>query len=149
MACEDRAGCRGAVLHFAYGFGDDLANWASLITKLAIVRDIDQHWTLSSSIVSYSAFNGGEAYADYAGTLAAPPSGVPLTDLGNDTPFGPNLYANLGVEYRPNKRWTIRIDGYNLAALPDRSLSKRNYILRTSEYSAEPAAVGVSVAYRF
>jgi hypothetical protein len=120
-----------------YGFGNDLANWASSVTKLAIIRDIDKRWAVSSSVIYYSAFSGGEAYANYAATLAIPPSGVPRTDAGNDVPFGPNLYANLGMEYRPSQRWTIRVDGYNLAAPLGQSLSKRNYILRTSEYSLE------------
>jgi outer membrane receptor protein involved in Fe transport len=132
-----------------YGFGNDLANWATSVTKLTLVRDIDTRWTVSSSVTYYSAFNGGEAYANYAATLAIPPSGVPLTDPGNDVPFGPNLFANLGMEYRPSQRWTIRMDGYNLAAPLGQSLSKRNYILRTSEYSGEPAGLGVSVAYHF
>lgn len=132
-----------------YGFGDDLANWACSITKVSVIHDLSRDWTVSSSLVYYNGFPGGKDYAEYADTLATAPSGVPRSDAGYDRPYGPNLYVNLGVEYRPNENWTIRLDGYNLAALVDRSISKRNYILRTSEYSEEPAAVALSVTYSF
>jgi iron complex outermembrane receptor protein len=132
-----------------YGFGNQLANWAPSITKLAIIHDIARNWTVSSSIVYYSGFPGAKDYAHYASTLASPPSGVPLTDPGYNTPFGPNLYVNLGLEYRPTEKFTIRLDGYNLAALADPTLSKRNYILRTSEFSVQPAAVSLSMKYQF
>lgn len=132
-----------------YGFGSELANWAPSITKLTLVHDLSRHWSVSSSVIYYSGFPGGEDYAKYAATLISPPSGVPRSDPGYDTPYGPNLYVNMGLEWRPNDHWTVRLDGYNLAALFDRSLSKRNYILRTSEYSEEPAAVAISITYRF
>jgi len=132
-----------------YGFGDDLANWAPSITKLAITHDFTPKWTGSASIVYYSGFSGAQDYANYAATLAKAPSGVPLSDSGYTTPYGPNLYVNLGLEYRPTDHWTIRLDGYNLAALADQKLSKRNYILRQSEFSIEPASLAVSIRYSF
>ncbi len=132
-----------------YGFGNDLANWAPSITKLSVIHDLTKQVTVNSSVIYYSGFPGGEDYADFAGSLATPPSGVPLVDAGYTRPFGMNLFVNLGVEYRPDDHWKIRVDGYNLAALIDSSWSKRNYILRTSEYSEEPASIALSVTYSF
>jgi len=132
-----------------YGFGDDLAEWAPSITKLAVLQDIGKKWTLSASAVYYSGFPGAQAYADYNRSLAKPSSGAPLSNPGYTTPYGPNLYVNLGVEYRPSEHWTLRLDGYNLAALADKTLSKRNYYFRLSEFSEEPAALTVSARYRF
>jgi iron complex outermembrane receptor protein len=132
-----------------YGFGHDLAEWAPFITKLALVHDFDKRWTASASLVYYSGFPGAQDYANLNATLAKPSSNVPFSDPGFDTPYGPNLYVNLGVEYRPSKQWTIRVDGYNLAALADETLSKRNYYFRLSEFSVEPASVAVSARYRF
>jgi iron complex outermembrane receptor protein len=132
-----------------YGYGDDLANWAPSITKLALVHDFAKKWTASSSVIYYSGFPGAQDYANYAATLSKPPSAVPLSDPGYTTPYGPNLYVNLGLEYRPSEKWSIRLDGYNLAALADQTLSKRNYILRMSEFSVEPASMAVSIRYRF
>jgi iron complex outermembrane receptor protein len=132
-----------------YGFGDDLAEWAPFITKLALVHDIGKKWTVSSSLVYYSGFPGAEDYARYAGSFASPPSAAPLSDPGYTGPYGPNLYINLGLEYRPTKNWSIRLDGYNLAALADETLSKRNYYFRLSEFSVQPASLAVSIRYRF
>ncbi|MGD0390639.1 MAG: TonB-dependent receptor [Tepidisphaeraceae bacterium] len=132
-----------------YGFGDNLANWAPSITKLAITHDFTPKWSGSASIVYYSGFPGAQDYANYAATLAKAPSGVPLSNSGYSTPYGPNLYVNLGLEYRVSDHWTIRLDGYNLAALVDPTLSKRNYILRQSEFSIEPASMSLSVRYSF
>jgi iron complex outermembrane receptor protein len=132
-----------------YGFGNELAAWAPSITKLTVLHDITPKWTVSGSLVYYSGFPGAEDYAHYAATLAKPPSGVPLSDPGFNTPYGPNLYLNMGVEYRPTEHLSFRVDGYNLVALVDQTLSKRNYILRESEFSVQPASVAVSMRYRF
>jgi iron complex outermembrane receptor protein len=132
-----------------YGFGNDLAEWAPSITKLSLIQDLTKDVTANVSAVYYSGFPGARDYARYASTLASPPSAVPLSDAGYTVPYGPNLYINAGLEYRPNKQLTIRLDGYNLAGLISEKLSKRNYYFRTSEYSEEPAAVRLSVIYRF
>ncbi|HVM59829.1 MAG TPA: TonB-dependent receptor plug domain-containing protein [Verrucomicrobiae bacterium] len=132
-----------------YGFGDDLANWAPSITKLAVVQDFARKWSVSSSVIFYSGYPGAQDYANYARTLPNPPSAVPLSDPGYTKPYGPDLFVNLGLEYRPSPECTIRLDGYNLAALADSTLSKRNYVLRTSEFSIEPASVTASIRYRF
>lgn len=132
-----------------YGYGNDLAEWAPGITKLAIVQELSKKWTASSSLVYYSGFPGGKDFANYAATFANAPSAMPLSDPGYDKPYGPNLYVNLGLEFRPTDKWTLRVDGYNLAALADETLSKRNYYFRLSEFSVQPAAASVSARYRF
>lgn len=132
-----------------YGYGNELANWSPSITKLAITDDISKRWSASTSIVFYSGFPGGQDYANYAATLTNPPGGVPLSAAGYTTPYGPNLYVNFGLEYRPNEQTSIRVDGYNLDALANPLLTKRNYILRTSEFTVEPASVALSVRYKF
>jgi outer membrane receptor protein involved in Fe transport len=132
-----------------YGYGHDLTEWAPFITKLALLHDIGKKWTVSSSLVYYSGFPGAEDYARYNATLAKPATGAPFSDPGYTEPYGPNLYVNLGLEYRPTQQWTIRVDGYNLAALADEKLSKRNYYFRLSEFSVQPASLTVSIRYRF
>ncbi|HTS20042.1 MAG TPA: TonB-dependent receptor plug domain-containing protein [Verrucomicrobiae bacterium] len=132
-----------------YGYGNDLAEWAPFVTKFAALHDVGKKWTLSSSVVYYSGFPGAQAYADYNRSLSKPSSGAPLSNPNYTTPYGPNLYINLGVEFRPSNNWTFRLDGYNLAALADPTLSKRNYYFRLSEFSVEPASMTVSARYRF
>jgi iron complex outermembrane receptor protein len=132
-----------------YGFGNELAAWSPWITKLTVIHDITRKVTVSTSVIYYAGFPGAQDYADYAATLASPPSGVPLSDPGFNTPYGPNLYWNVGLEYRPTEHLRFRVDGYNLAALMDQRISKRNYILRESEFSVQPAAVAISARYSF
>ncbi len=132
-----------------YGYGNDLAEWSPFITKLAVVHNLDREWTVSSSLVYYSGFPGAKDYADYASTLSTPPSAVPLSDPGYTKPYGPNLFVNLGLQYHPSEHWTFRVDGYNLAELFDKTLSKRNYYFRMSEFSVMPASLAFSASYRF
>ena len=132
-----------------YGYGDDLAEWSPSITKVAVLHDVGKKWTLSSSVVYYSGFPGAQAYANYNASLSKPVSGAPLSDPGFSTPYGPNLYVNVGVEFRASDRWTFRLDGYNLAELVDTTLSKRNYYFRLSEFSVEPASMAFSARCRF
>jgi hypothetical protein len=132
-----------------YGYGNDLASWPTSITKLAITHDLNREWSCSTSIVYYSGFPGAQDYATYANTLVNPPGGVPLSDPGYTTPYGPDVFWNVGLEYRPNEHWTFRIDGYDLAWLLDQKVSKMNYILRQSEFSEVPASFGLSVRYSF
>ena len=129
-----------------YGFGNQLSNWAPSITKLAITHDFSTQWSGSTSVVYYSGFPGAD---HYAATLASPPGGVPLSAPGYTAPYGPNMYLNCGIEFRPNEHWTFRLDGYNLMALDDPFLSKRNYMLRGSEFSVQPAALGLMARYSF
>ena len=132
-----------------YGFGHDLAEWSPFITKLALLHDIGKEWTVNSSLVYYYGFPGAQDYAKYNATLPTPATSAPFSDPGYTEPYGPNVYLNLGVEFRPSTHWTIRLDGYNLAGLVDYTLSKRNYYFRTSEFSVQPPSMAVSARYRF
>lgn len=132
-----------------YGYGNDLAEWAPFITKLAITHDLSRAWAASGSVVHYSGFPGAQDYARYAASLPAPPSAVPVSDPAYTEPYGANLFVNLGLEYHPSPRWSIRLDTHNLAALADKKLSKRNYYFRLSEFSTQPAAASLTFRYRF
>jgi iron complex outermembrane receptor protein len=132
-----------------YGYGNDLANWAQFVTKAVVRQELSPRWTVSTSAVHYSGFGGAKDYAAYASTFASPPSAIPLSDPGFDTPYGPNLYWNAGLEFRPTQDWNVRLDGYNLVAPMDRTLSKRNHYFRMSEYNLQPASLAVSIRHRF
>jgi iron complex outermembrane receptor protein len=132
-----------------YGYGNNLAEWAPYITKFALVQNIGKRWTASSSLVHYSGFPGARDFAAYAATLPTLPSAMPSSDPGYDTPYGPNLYVNSGVEFRPADHWAVRLDGYNLAALADKTLSKRNYYFRLSEFSVQSASAALSLRFHW
>jgi hypothetical protein len=59
------------------------------------------------------------------------------------------LLAARRVAIRPSEEWDVRVDGYNLVTSFDKTLSKRNYYFRLSEFEVQPAAVSLSLRYRF
>src|SRR5690606_500878 len=43
-----------------YGYGNDLAEWAPAVTKIAITHELNDRWSVSSSAVHYSGFPGAK-----------------------------------------------------------------------------------------
>ena len=127
----------------AYGYGESLASWANNVTKLTLVHDLSEQWSVSTSLRVYWGFPGAQDLANWNATQT-PPYNLALTDPGYTKAFGPNAYWNLGLEYRPSKHLTLRADAFNIIGWFNETLSKRNYILRGSEYSVEAPAVMVS-----
>lgn len=131
-----------------YGFGDDLANWANHITKLAWTRELDESWSASSSLRVYWGYPGAEDLAAWNGSLDAPTS-FALADPGYDEAFGASVYWNAGLEFRPTERLTLRADAYNILGWFDETLNKRGYYFRGSEYSVEAASMALSAKLEF
>lgn len=139
----------------------DLLAWSSMISKLSVTHDITSKLTASTSLTFYWGFDGAEDLAKHINLQdpgfintnvtpnAATASNTPQSQPGYTTPYGANLYWNVGLEYRPTENWTLRIDGYNLAELFDDTLSKRNYFFRMSEFSVEAASLALSAKYKF
>ncbi len=132
----------------AYGYGDGLASWANHVTKLALVHDLSKKWSVSSSLRVYWGFSGAEDLANW-NDVQAKPYNLALTDPGYEDAFGPNVFWNAGLEYRLNTHLTLRADAFNMVGWIDEKLSKRNYILRGSEYSVEAPAVMLSARVTF
>jgi len=131
-----------------YGFGHDLANWANNITKLALIQELTGGWTASTSLRAYWGFPGARALADWNATHT-PPLSFALSDPGYDDAYGPSVFWNAGLEYRPTKRLTLRADAYNMLGWADRTLNKRIYFFRGSDYSPEAASVALSAKLSF
>lgn len=131
-----------------YGYGNDLANWGNHITKLALNRDLNTAWSASTSLRAYWGFPGARALADWNGAQIAP-QGYALAAPGYDAAYGPSVYWNAGLEYRPSKQLTVRTDAYNIMGWFDRTFNKRNYYFRGSDYSVEAASVAISVKLAF
>lgn len=131
-----------------YGYGHDLANWANNITKFALIREIDAQWTASTSLRVYWGFPGAKDLADWNGAQSSP-RGYALADSGYDTAYGRSVYWNAGLEYRPTKQLTMRLDAFNIMGWFDKTLNKRAYYFRGSDYSVEAASVAISAKVLF
>lgn len=126
-----------------YGYGHDLANWANNITKLAVTHDLGAEWSASTSLRVYWGFPGAKALADWNGSRSSP-LGYALADPGYSA-YGPSVYLNLGIEYRPAKPLTLRLDAFNVIGWFDKTLNKRIYYFRGSDYSVEAASLALTV----
>ncbi len=131
-----------------YGFGDDLANWANHITKIALIHDFDEVWSINTSLRAYWGFPGAEALADWNNSRSTPLD-IAWDDPGYDEAYGPSVYWNAGLEYRPYRNLALRADAFNILGWFDETLNKRSYYFRGSEYSVEPAAVAISMKFKF
>jgi len=131
-----------------FGYGNSLASWADNLTKLTVTHDFTEQWSASSSLRVYWGFPGAEDLAAWNATQPAP-FDMALTDPGYTKAFGPNVYWNAGVQYQFNKHLTLRADAYNMVGWMDDILSKRNYIVRGSEYSVQAPAVMFSARWMF
>ena len=131
-----------------YGFGHDLANWANNITKLALLQELGGTWTASTSLRVYWGYPGARDLADWNGAQT-PPRSLALADPGYDDAFGPSVFWNAGLACRPTKQLTLRADAYNMLGWADRTLNKRIYYFRGSDYSSEAASVALSAQLTF
>jgi hypothetical protein len=77
------------------------------------------------------------------------PLGYALTDPGYDAAYGPSAYWNAGLEYHPSKHLSIRADAFNILVWVDKSLNKRLYYFRGSDYSEEAPSVAISAKITF
>ncbi|MDD1620947.1 MAG: TonB-dependent receptor plug domain-containing protein [Methylococcaceae bacterium] len=131
-----------------YGYGHDLANWSNNITKLALIQEFNKEWSASTSLRVYWGFPGAQALSDWNGSLSSP-RGYALADPGYAAAYGSSVYWNAGLEYRPTKQLTMRADAYDILGWADKTLNKRIYYFRGSDYSSEAASVGLSVRLAF
>jgi hypothetical protein len=131
-----------------YGYGQDLANWANHITKLALIHDLNAKWTVSTSLRAYWGFSGAKALADWNGSRSSP-LGYALADPGYDAAYGRSIFWNAGLEYRPTNHLTVRADAFNIMGWFDKTLNKRIYYFRGSDYSVEAASVAISAKVMF
>ena len=134
-----------------YGYGDDLASFAGEMTKLTLERDLSGQMSVSAAVRGHWGYAGGRAMADFNRdhpTTNRSSNGYPLTD-GSNKAFKGNIYLNLGFEYQPTAKWTLRFDGYNLLGLVDEDLNKRTYFLRVDQYRVEAPSLAVTFRYAF
>jgi hypothetical protein len=131
-----------------YGYGDDLANWSNHVTKFVGQYKLDREWTLDGSLRIYWGFPGLESYNEYqSGSMGS--GSTPAIEPGWEKGYRGDYFLNLGLQYRPCKHLTFRLDGYNLLGLFNSDLNKRNYYTSLGDYRSEAAAVAVWAIYQF
>jgi hypothetical protein len=132
-----------------YGFGNDLASWSPNITKLYIARDLDDLWSVSSSLRVYWGYPGEEDLTAFNNSLATPNGFLGRSDPGYKKAFRGSYFLDGGLERKICRdRGAIRLDLYNVLGWIDQDLNKRN-VLRRAYYRAEAPAVGISARLQY
>jgi iron complex outermembrane receptor protein len=106
-----------------FGYGDDLANWSNHISKIVASYDFDDKLKLDGNAQVYWGFPGAKDYAKYLSDKSSPIS----RDPGYDTPYGPSVFLNLGLQYQLNENMTLRVDAYDLMGLCNKKYNKTLY----------------------
>jgi iron complex outermembrane receptor protein len=135
-----------------HGYGYDLANWPSQITKLTVHRDITRRWSVDSSLRIEWGFPGDQDFLDYRN--ANPPNGPgtpPASVPGWNEPYGINAFLDLGAQYDFNEHATLRLDAYNVLGWVNRTLNKGEFLGGDfqGEYRVIAPTVALSFKYRF
>lgn len=150
MSIEDGA---STIISAKYlGYGDDLANWPSHITKLTAHHQLSRRWSVDGSVRVEWSFPGDEDFLKYRNDNPQNGPGTPPSSVaGWDEPYGPSVFVNMGCEYRFNNNATLRLDAYNVLGWIDRQLNKRGYLggIWEGQYRAEAAALGITFRYEF
>ncbi len=129
-----------------YGYGNDLARWSNHVTKLYANYDINEQWSLHSSMRVYWGLPGLADYSDYLRDN----TDNPRDDDGWEAAYRGSYFLNLGVQYKPSDNLSIQFTGYNLLGLFDPDMNKRNYgASESADYRNEAAAFGATLRYKF
>ncbi len=126
-----------------YGYGDDLQRWANHITKLTAKHQINDQWSIDSSLRIYWGFPGLKDYAEYYATTQG-------YQLDWERAYRGSYFLNCGLQYQANDALMIRMDGYNLLGMFDKDLNKRPYGGEGyTDYRSHAAAVALALEYKF
>jgi hypothetical protein len=122
------------------GFGSDLSAWSNHITKLFVHRQLDDQWSVDSSLRYYWGFPGSKDIVDRTN---ATPGAFAQTAPNWTRPFNESVFLNVGIDYRYSRNTRFRVDGYNLLGIFQSDLNKRIFYGDNSFISEAPA-VGIS-----
>ena len=130
-----------------YGYGNDLANWSTHGTKCSIRYAWTKKWAGSGSVRYLWGYAGAEDMAQYNKEILNNSEGnLPiLGDTASKRAFEESVFVNLGLEYRPHKLTTLRLDALNVLGWLDEDLNKRNMFWSTGEYRDDAPSIAISI----
>jgi outer membrane receptor protein involved in Fe transport len=128
-----------------YGYGNDLANWSTHGTKCSIRYAWTKKWAASGSVRYLWGYPGALDMAQYNREILNNSSVPILGDTASKRAFEESVFVNLGLEYRPHKLTTLRLDALNILGWLDEDLNKRNQFWSMGEYRDDAPSIAVSV----
>lgn len=131
-----------------YGYGNDLANWHTHMTKFFLEYKPTEKFSWNTSLRVFWGMPGAVDLADYNREKLGASTLLPIYSDGKRA-FGTSAFLDVGVRYRVSEETELSLYGYDLLGLFDDDLNKRNFFQRTSHYRDTAPAVLVGFRYRF
>ena len=103
---------------------------------------------MTSSLTALWGLPGGQDLADY-NVENGNVNSLPKYDSGFDRSWEESLFLNMGLEYKPTEKLTLRFDAYNIMGWIDKDYNKINEFQRTDHYQNQAAAFGLTLRYKF
>ncbi len=136
----------------SYGFGYDLNDWSSNVTKLSEHHQFNEQFSVNGNIQVMWDYQGSEDWLNYANSQPFFGAGTPGSSVPNYTqPFGVTAYLNLGAEYKLGEHSTIRLDAYNVLGWIDPTLNKDDVLggVWAGAYRVQSPAFALTYKYEF
>jgi len=136
------------------GYRRELVAWSPNITKFTGQYKLTDRFNIDGALRIYWGFPGQKDYATSRWDFWENTVGWNgwCYDETHDETFGPSAFLNLGLQFKPSKDLTIRVDGYNLLGIFDIGLNKRPMAydqLYPADARASAPAIAVSLQYKF
>ncbi len=140
-----------AITAAPYGFGNDLNQWSTQISKLHFTyRPIDK-LRLTGSLRVFWGWPGYRDYTAYANSVGVDSAGTPLEFLRDPTydPYNQiQARLNLGLIYDFTRNLSASVHGYNLLGLFNGHLNDR-FIMFSSSAQQDAPAIAFSLSCKF
>ncbi len=123
-----------------FGYGDDLADWATHSTKLWYTYYLNKKIILTSTLRAFWGFEGSRDYRD----KLVNDKKVFITS-GWENAYREQVYLNIGAHYLPLANTVIKVDFYNILGILDKNINKR-LIRSLGAYRSEATAVSIGLS---
>ncbi len=107
-----------------FGFGYDLNDWSSLVTKLSEHHQFNEQFSVDGNVQVMWGYQGSQDYQDYVNVNPNPGAVSASSVPGYTQPFGITAFLNLGAEYKLGAHSTLRLDAYNVLGWINPTLNK-------------------------
>lgn len=127
-----------------FGYGNDLADWATHSSKLRYTYRPNQKLSFTSTFRAFWGYDGSRDFRDKFFD-----EGRPFVNENWEKAYKGQYYLNTGMRYAAPKHLKFSLDFYNLLGIFDKDLNKRIYRGSKGDYRSEAVAVGGGVAFNF
>ncbi|WP_070971391.1 TonB-dependent receptor plug domain-containing protein [Vibrio sonorensis] len=131
-----------------FGYGNDLADWATFSTKIRYRYELTEKTNFISSLRAFWGFDGSRDFRDKQLDDCISPNECFVTQ-GWEKAYQEQVYMNLGLKHQATPNAVFSLDLYNVLGVFDKDLNKRNYRDSLGDYRSEAVAISAGVILTF